>query len=319
VEVKDRPGPGHGEASCPDAERLAEYVDGGLPPRGREEIEAHLANCSDCRAVVAETTEFVRTDRAAAPHWQETSSPVTKFNRRRVVGVAGVLAAAAALVFFIRVTRPELVFGPRSDRPELAELIAALANQPDRVIEGRLTGGFRYGPPPPTTRGSGDRAVSPDVRIAATKLEALAKEREAPEQLAALGVAYLALGDDDKAIETLDAVVRQRPGDFRFESDLSAAYLARARRIGRPDDWSRALAAAERALKENPRAVEASFNRALALDGLQQDAAASEAWTTYEQLDRSPGWSAEAAERANQARARARPVPRDAPRPPAMP
>jgi tetratricopeptide (TPR) repeat protein len=279
-----------------------------LPPREREAIEAHLVGCSMCRAVVAETTAFVRTEGVEPDRLRHPSAPVVKtFTRRRIVGLAAGLAAAAAVIVGVRLARPELLFGPRADRPELTALIAALANEPSRPIEGRLAGGFKYAPPPSPTRGAGDREASPDVRIAAANIEKLAKDHNTPENLAALGVAYLALDDYDAAIASLESAVQQTPGESRFQTDLSAAYIARAQRFNRNDDWPRGLAAAERALTLNPRAVEASFNRALALEGLHQDAAASEAWTRYQRLDQSAGWSTEAGERASKARARVRP------------
>jgi anti-sigma factor RsiW len=104
VEVEDRSSPRPGDVDCPDAERLAEYVDGGLPPWGRDEIEAHLVDCSDCRAIVAETTEFVRADAVGEKRWQQASAPMVKFSRRCVAGVTSRLAAAR--VFFTRPTRP---------------------------------------------------------------------------------------------------------------------------------------------------------------------------------------------------------------------
>ncbi len=55
--------------------------------------------------------------------------------------------------------------------------------------------------------------------------------------------------------------------------------------MGRADDWPRALAAANRALRADPALLEARFNRALALEGLRLRDEARRAWTT-EQLDK---------------------------------
>jgi anti-sigma factor RsiW len=38
---------------CPQPERLAEYLEGLGDKAERQEIEAHLADCRDCRRIVA--------------------------------------------------------------------------------------------------------------------------------------------------------------------------------------------------------------------------------------------------------------------------
>ncbi|TAK93086.1 hypothetical protein EPO05_07300, partial [Patescibacteria group bacterium] len=113
----------------PDAERLAEYADGVLEVEARAEIERHLADCEDCRAIVMETMLFLETNPATTA---SASAPtVVPFRGRRwVTGVAVGLAAAAAIVLAIRIAQPtwvERLFGARGDRPELQELIAAVA------------------------------------------------------------------------------------------------------------------------------------------------------------------------------------------------
>jgi hypothetical protein len=40
-------------AQCPTLEALAAYVDHGLPPESRRQIEAHLVVCKPCRNKVA--------------------------------------------------------------------------------------------------------------------------------------------------------------------------------------------------------------------------------------------------------------------------
>jgi tetratricopeptide (TPR) repeat protein len=92
--------------------------------------------------------------------------------------------------------------------------------------------------------------------------------------------------------------VRQSPSDPRFLADLSAAYLARAARSNRPDDWQRALAVADRAITLDRNMPEAHFKRALALDGLHATDDARRAWAAYRTLDPASGWSTEAAARA---------------------
>jgi tetratricopeptide (TPR) repeat protein len=282
----------------PDAERLAEYADGLLADEARADVERHFADCEDCRAVVMDTMAFL----AAAPGKPEgvSRSTVIPFpSSRWVTRAAALVAVAAALLLAVRVTRPEWLLGPRADRPELQELIAAVAGQPTRPVEGRLTGGFKYAPPPSPTRGPGDRDMPPDVRIAAARLEQAASgDSPAPGALADLGVALLTLGDVNKAIDALERAVAQRPLDGRYQSDLAAAYLARAQRQGSPADWQKALEASERALKANPDLIEAWFNRAVAIEGAATSPGeVKQAWQEYLTRDSSSEWARERQQR----------------------
>jgi tetratricopeptide (TPR) repeat protein len=302
VSNQRRPGVALDDRRHPDAEQLAEYADGVLGAGVRAEVEKHLVDCADCCAVLSETIAFIASEPAdGRTHATSAGARVLPFHSRPwVKGAAAGLAAAAALVLVVRLARPDLLapmFVARSDRPELQELIAAVANEPTRPVEGRLTGGFKYGPPPSPTRGPGDRNVSPDVRIAAAKIEKMARADDTPQHRAALGLAHLALGDLDKAVEALEDATQQQSGNAQFQSDLAAAYLARARWRDRAEDWARALAAADRAIKADPRRTEAYFNRALALEGLHLTDQALEVWAAYQSLEPATPWSRESATR----------------------
>lgn len=281
------------ELRHPDAERLAEYTDGLLADEGRAEIERHLADCEDCRAVVVDTMAFLTS--ATGKLESVTQSTVISFpSRRWLTRATALVAMAAALLFAVRVAGPGWMLGPRADRPELQELIATVAGQPTRPVEGRLTGGFKYAPPPSPTRGPGDREMPPEVRIAAARLEQVASgDQPSPTALADLGVALLTLGDVNKAIDALERAVAQRP-DARYESDLAAAYLARARRQGSQADWQKGLDASERALKINPDLIEAWFNRAIAVEGAAMSPGdVKQAWQDYLKRDSSSDWARE--------------------------
>ena len=273
----------------PDAERLAEYADNLLDGGLRAEVEQHLADCAGCRAAVIETTEFLHSTPAIA----DPAKVIPFFSRRRLIGVAAGLAAAAALVLAVRAARPDWFFGPPSDRPELQELIAAVANEPTRLAEGRLSGGFKYAPPPSPTRGAGEGNVATRVRIAAAKLEQEERDRSTPRARAALGVADLAVGDVDGAIRSLESAAALEPSDASFQNDLAVACMARARRRGAASDWANALAAAERAVAANPALVEAWFNRALAIEGVRSADEARQAWKDYFDRDSSSDWARE--------------------------
>jgi anti-sigma factor RsiW len=88
----------------PEAERLAEYADGVLDAASRAEVDQHLADCADCRAVVMETMAFLDSNLAIPA--SEARKVVPFRPRPWVRGVTVGLAAAAALLLAIRVARP---------------------------------------------------------------------------------------------------------------------------------------------------------------------------------------------------------------------
>jgi len=264
--------------ACPEPQALAGYVDGRLEANARRRIEAHLVGCAECREVVTGTALFVDVDKSG--------------QKLRIAAVVGALAAALVLALWL----PGARFGSVSEAPPpaLLELVAAAANEPTRPAEGRLTGGFKYAPAPSPARGPSDRRPSPDVRIAAARIEKAALERDVPENEAALGIAYLTLGEFDKAIEALDDAASQRPTNAKYQNDLSVAYLARAKGLDRADDLPKALESAERAIKIDPALIEPWFNRALALEALHLDEAARTAWRQVLERDAASPWAEEA-------------------------
>jgi CHAT domain-containing protein len=213
-----------------------------------------------------------------------------------ILGVAGVVA-------FVAQRYPDVwptLVGVRSERPELHDLFSALSRESTRPIEGRLAGGFPYAPPRVQTRGVRGESASPDVRIAAALIEKRARGESTAQNNAALGAAYLALGEWGRAVEALDEAVEAEPRNVTFLNDAAAAYLARAAALDQPEDFVRALAAAARAIRIDPKRPEPQFNRALALRALHLTSEARDALAAYSSIDRNGPWTTESATRLNE-------------------
>lgn len=179
-----------------------------------------------------------------------------------------------------------------------------------RPVEPRLVGGFGQAPcrAVPSSRLIAERACSDmppkdpadraALRQARLQIEAEARTGASPAALHALAILELILDPDHsgRAAESLQNVVAAAPGDARAWSDLAAAWLVRAQRLGEPRDLVRALEAAERAVLLDGDLPEARFNRALAAEALFLPLA-REHWK--ECADRTPErrWRDEARER----------------------
>ncbi len=220
------------------------------------------------------------------PHW-----------RRYLALLVLLSVAGTGLWIGLRMRQPR-------GRPELEPLVEACESEAYRAAEGRLAG-FAWAPAPSTPRGGEDGMAPPDVRIAAARIEQRVRHDESPEGTAALGVARLATGGIDEAVMLLEEATRARPNAAAMLTDLSAAYLARARRLDRPDDLPRALAAAERAIAADPGAPEAYFNRALVLESLALHVRASRAWAEFRRVESDEGWLREAGDREHALKAEA--------------
>jgi tetratricopeptide (TPR) repeat protein len=276
---------------CPDLETIAACLDGRLSNRERAQITEHLAACEDCYTGFNESAQ---THVAATP----ARSPIAEAWRAWVTvprlawSSAGAALATAACVWLL--VGPGRIMPSRQPNQELQAMADALLS--DRVIEGRLTGGFAYA----RVRGpirSGEPsapALSPDVRIAAALSEKVLAGVGTPRALHTLGIASLITGDLDRAVPMIEQAVDRSTPDAEMLSDLSAAYLARAERDNRRQDLEKALAAADRAVKADPVRAEGLFNRALALERLSLTAEARAAWEDYLQIDNRSGWADEA-------------------------
>jgi len=270
----------------PSDETLAAYVDRMLDSGERSEVERHLSECTDCREVVTDTALFMVEERGQAP-------VVLPFRKRKMAIATAGLAAAAAL--FLAVWLPSS--SPSGAAPNLEALVAAYSAEPARPVEGRLSGSFGYAPAPAQTRGASEADISPDVRIAAGRIEEATQRDRSPASTWSLGIAKLSLHDYDGAVAALEESARAEHAPA-LDSDLAAAYLARGRDAGNMDDFGKALAAADRALASQPDLPQALFNRALALAALRRSDA-RDAWQAVATREGATPWGNEATTRAS--------------------
>lgn len=274
---------------CPDLETMAAYLDGRLVQADRKRMAAHLESCETCYVTFIEAAQM-RTPDAAR---ELTPAPASRqpWWATPLAWSGGATLAAAASVTLLVWTGSIPWPGARSY--DLQALVAATRSE--RTIEARLSGGFEYAPLRRTVRAdSVQTAIPPAVRIAAAQIEKAAADDRSADGLRARGVAVLVAGDVDRGVAALEASAGKRPSDARLQSDLAAAYLARAGADPRSTDLANALAAANRALSLDHTLQEALFNRALALEGLAQTLDAREAWRAYLIVDDRAGWADEA-------------------------
>jgi anti-sigma factor RsiW len=124
---------------CLEPEVLAAYVDRGLSLAERARVDAHLASCPQCIALLAGVARTVAEMPVHAPE-VAVAAEETPFVTRR--SLAGALAAAAAVIAVLAV--PSLV-RPWLDRDAgLVNLVDSVGEQ--RSVLGRLTGGFPHAP-----------------------------------------------------------------------------------------------------------------------------------------------------------------------------
>jgi CHAT domain-containing protein len=219
---------------------------------------------------------------------------VLPFHRSRgvVAAVASALAVAAALVLVVRLQPVwwQAMWGPAVD-PRFEKLVAAVGDE--RYIEGRLSGGFRYGPLRPVTRGPVEADQNLALLSAAAEFQKLAQDDPKPENLHGWGIAQALMGRRDDSAKTLHAAIEAGTREAAWYSDAAAIHLANAAE-GRAEELPIALELATQALSLQPNLAEASFNRALSLERLSLSSAAIEEWQHYLTLEREPTWRQEA-------------------------
>jgi tetratricopeptide (TPR) repeat protein len=296
---------------CPSPELLAAYAEGRRLWSERYQLESHFAECDRCLALLVEVTAF----RAAHPQKDDAAEPnregspgaseglwaLLRRPPRLLWAASGTVALAASILVAVLIREPA--------SPDLDTLIAAIGDQ--RVTEARLVG-FQHGPRPDVFRSTDPNAARPNATAPQLTTQTYATVAEVQERAAVaagstgsatptvmhtLGMTQLMTGDLDAAILSLERAARFDPPTAGFLSDLAAAYLTRGIRQNNRQDFEQALAAATRAADLDRMLLPALFNRALALEKLDQRDRAREAWNDYLKQDASSPWSGEARER----------------------
>lgn len=271
------------QVQCPEAQVLAAFVEGRLNPAEHESIKQHVAHCDDCIFLAGEAVAGLRV---------KEMKPVRSKRRGRYL----LLVAALALMIVGAITLLQ-----RRPTDPWRQLIALAGRTENRAVGPRLNG-FPYRP-------VREKSRSPSVQevdFAMLRLRAVAAEllrspasSPSPQDLHLRGVAFLLAGDPQSATVSLRQATEQRPEDAGWWSDLAAARLAVAENGAETDARVvlRALAAADYALRLEPRHLPALFNRALAIESLHLGPPARAAWDAYLRAEGAGEWAREARER----------------------
>jgi CHAT domain-containing protein/tetratricopeptide (TPR) repeat protein len=163
-----------------------------------------------------------------------------------------------------------------------------------RYIEGRVPGGFQFGPTVARYRGSTRTQVDPPEILAVLAKAENLPSRHTPDGLLLRGVARLLVGRVDSSISSLSLATAAHPSADAWAA-LSAAYLeaAQAKPHLATELTTRALDAAEQALALDKRSAEAWFNRAAAATHLPPCEAAEAGWTEYVSREPDDAWRSE--------------------------
>src|SRR5947207_14009663 len=204
----------------PSDETLAAFIDGRLDEVTRRRVVEHMTTCDECYAVYLAATEM------------QAASAAPPLRRRVMSGsflAATLTMSIAAIVSVALFTPIRRYLTPHRDPGR--ELVAAAREQPYRTVEGRLSGGFAWKPLGEIVRDKpADVQKDADkwkLLVAGTKAQDAARRNASPENVHAVGVAHLLIGNWDEAINTLKSASDQRSDNADFANDLATAYLAR--------------------------------------------------------------------------------------------
>lgn len=223
----------------------------------------------------------------------------TNARRRPWASAASLPLAGLVLALTLALPTGFSARGAATADPDRVRLVAAVGER--RLLHGRATGGFAFGPEASRKRGE-LRAL--DLPFPVLQVAAELRERfdldPTPAATGNLALAYLVTGDVARGARLAELRALQEETTEALV-DLSAAYLQGATEEGAVDHFARAYDAALRALRLDPARREALFNRAMAADGMGLTWIARQAWDDYLKVEPEGPWAGLARE----ARARA--------------
>lgn len=272
-----------------------------------EELEAFHANfvLSPERRARIETAGMIRelAKRRAGSSLRAVVSPDGIFARIAAWFAVNRSFAAAALGAIV--VAAVFVAWYATQKPNGSEAVIASLNKAyerERPIESRITG-LGYAPKI-DRRGDVQPAIDGTARDKAELLALTANsEDENAGNLHQLARVYLAKRDFDGAAKLLERSVALDPANYLAVADLGTAYLELGGSL--PDEdggrrlelYARALEQFDRALSKQPALTEPRFNRAIAMEKLEQPRQAADAWRKYLEIDPSSRWADEARQR----------------------
>lgn len=263
----------------PSEETLTAFIRNELDSAEEHRVVAHLATCTACYDV------WLTARRLHAPERATSSRQQLSFT------ISLIAIAISALVSFA---------WKRLGEPASAiEILFADARHLSfRTVPLRLSADFDYRPLQIVTRAA-ESDDPPEARqqlsVAIARIKRLNDTAPTVENVHALGVSYLLAGYSEHAVQTLERANATTP-DAAILSDLAAAYYAAGVEQRKGADIARSVDLSDAALAISPRNLPAQFNRALALEALENRPSALSAWQRYLQLDPSSEWATEARE-----------------------
>lgn len=134
------------------ADRLSDYIDGALSAAEREELDAHLAECSDCRALVSDLRSVRREARSLPPLeppeqvWNSIAdrirtrdvSAARQSSFRTALAVAAALVLGVSLWIAIAAKEPGLPAG--QDPEALADMVTEELRAAESHYQNAITG-----------------------------------------------------------------------------------------------------------------------------------------------------------------------------------
>ncbi|MFN7942900.1 MAG: zf-HC2 domain-containing protein [Thermoanaerobaculia bacterium] len=223
-----RPSPPRPGAPCLEPEEIAALVEGRLSPAARTRVVEHLADCDECRELLAESLAVAREAGIELPAVEAAAVPVHPAARpRRATWIPGTLAAAlliaAALAWFYGPGRETGLVG--------SSAVARLAADP-----GTRLGGEWSEPVWSVTRGEGPAYPLPAI---AFRLGV----RSADLELA------LARGESERlAARRLAAELAQLAGQIPLADPVASVYRSLGDRLAAAGPVDRARLARDAAV-----------------------------------------------------------------------